>query len=133
MQAVVKLTILLHKRVLSATLSPDAPERDDATLDRLSRLSAKLLPASDDLISSLYAPQQPSIISPYLTTFLDVIKDIQSTLLPPPKDLDQQLDSLSLSKPASDKSSKWFTTCFEQLDKAATKVSETLAEKEAPI
>ncbi|KAF8964683.1 hypothetical protein BDZ97DRAFT_1904344 [Flammula alnicola] len=126
-QAVLKLAILLHKRVIKDILSSDTRLKDNMALDKIAMLSGKLLVASDDFISSMYAPQQPSNITPYLASFWDVIKDIRVTILPSQDNsLEEQLNGLLLSSQASDKTRKWFTTCFEQIDKAAAKVSDTL-------
>jgi len=92
-------------------LSPDAPECDDSTYDALVTLSTSLLTASDNLISSIYAPQQLPNVSAYLQFLREAIKDLQRTIFPQPR---------------SDKSRKWFRTCFEQIEILGAKVVETL-------
>ena len=130
MQAVIKLVVLLHKRVLRDVLSPDAPECDNLTYDTLVTLSTNLLTASDDLISSMYSPQQLPNISLYLQSLRDVVKALQQTLFPSKNNqlsVEEQLNALELSPLlGSDKSRKWFKTCFEQVDILGAKIVETL-------
>jgi len=122
--------VLLHKRVLRDVFSPDAPECDNLTYDALVTLSTNLLTASDDLISSMYAPQQLSNVSVYLQSLRDVIKDLQRTLFPSQSNqlsVEEQLNALELSpRLGNDKSRKWFKTCFEQVEILAAKVENTL-------
>jgi hypothetical protein len=129
-QAVIKLVVLLHKRVLRDVLSPDAPECDNSTYDTLVTLSTDLLTASDNLISSVYAPQQLPNVSVYLQSLRDVIKDLQRTLFPSQNNqlsVEEQLNALELSPQlGSDKSRKWFKTCFEQVEILGAKIAETL-------
>ncbi|KAF8201839.1 hypothetical protein BJ912DRAFT_1117585 [Pholiota molesta] len=125
-QALVKIALLLHKRVIKDILSSDTRVKDSHALDKLGSLSGKLLAAFDDLISSTYAPQQVSNVRLYVESFKDVIKHIQTTISPQEKSLDEQMNNLSLSKGSRDKSNVWYTTCFEQIDKAAARVLESL-------
>jgi len=129
-QAVIKLVVLLHKRVLRDVLSPDAPECDNLTYDALVTISTNLLAASDDLISSMYAPQQISNVSVYLRSLKDVIKDLQGALFPSQNNqlsVEERLNALQLSlQPRNDKSRKWFKTCFEQVEILGAKIAETL-------
>jgi len=111
-------------------LSPDAPECDDSTYDALVTLSTSLLTASDNLISSIYAPQQLPNVSAYLQSLREAIKDLQRTIFPSQNNqlsVEEQLNALELSpQPRSDKSRKWFRTCFEQIEILGAKVVETL-------
>jgi len=129
-QAVIKLVVLLHKRVLRDVLSPDAPECDDPTYDALVALSTNLLTASDDLISSMYAPQQLPNVSHCLQSLRDVIKDLQRTLFHSQNNqlsMEEQLSALEISPQlGSDKSRKWFKTCFEQVEMLGARIVETL-------
>ncbi|KAF8798021.1 hypothetical protein BYT27DRAFT_7203717 [Phlegmacium glaucopus] len=129
-QAVIKLVVLLHKRVLRDVLSPDAPECDNVTYDALVTLSTNLLTASDDFISSMYAPHQLPNVTVYLQSLRDVIKEFQRILLPSQNNqlsVEEQLNALELSpRLGSDKSRKWFKTCFEQVEILGAKIAETL-------
>lgn len=111
-------------------LSPEAPEFDNSTYDALVTLSTNLLTASDNLISSTYAPQQLPNVSVYLQSLRDGIKDLQRALFPSQNNqlsVEEQLDALKLSpQPGSDKSRKWFKTCFEQVEILGAKIVETL-------
>ena len=126
MQALVKLTNLLHERIAKDLLSPDSPVQTGALLDRVAIFSSRLLVASDNLISSLYPPHQASNISSHLKEYLDLFEELDATLLPGSK-VEEQLAALSLTGgDAGKKATKWFTTCFIQITKAGAKISETL-------
>ena len=122
--------MLLHKRVLRDVLFPDAPECDNLTYDALVTISTNLLAASDDLISSMYAPQQISNVSVYLRSLKAVIKDLQGALFPSQNNqlsVEELLNALQLSlQPRNDKSRKWFKTCFEQVEILGAKIAGTL-------
>ena len=111
-------------------LSPDAPECDNSTYDALVTLSTNLLTASDNLISSMYAPQQLPNVSVYLQSLRDVIKELQRTLFPSQNNqlsVEEQLNALELSPQlGNDKSRKWFKTCFKQVEIFGAKIVETL-------
>ena len=78
----------------------------------------------------MYAPQQLSNVSVYLQSLREVIKDLQRTLLPSQNNqlsVEEQLNALELSpQPRSDKSKKWFKTCFEHVEILGAKVVGTL-------
>ena len=122
--------VLLHKRVLRDVLSPDHPECNNSTYDVLVTLSTNLLTASDNLISSMYAPQQLPNVSVYLQSLEEVIKDLQRTLFPSQNNqlsVEERLNALELSPQlGNDKSRKWFNTCFEQVEILGAKIVETL-------
>lgn len=123
----VKLSNLLHQRVAKDILSKDGCDLQNANLDRLSDYSSRLLASSDNLISAMYAPQQPSVISSYLDDYLDVLQDIQNTLLPQHgEELDDQLAALVISSQPVNKVKKWLITCFEQIKRTGQKISEAL-------
>lgn len=127
-EALVKVTLLLHKRIINDVLSSKSQGQDDLSLNKLAILSGSLLTASDDLISSMYSPQHLDIITSYLHSFLGVNQDIRKIiLLPHDKALHERVDSLSLADQPSEKTRKWFTTCFDQIDKCGAKVLATLA------
>jgi hypothetical protein len=74
----------------------------------------------------MYAPQQSSVVALHLGDYLQVLKSFQHTLLPQ-QELHDQFAALSVS---GDKTVRWFKICFEQIEKAADKISGTLeAEK----
>ena len=126
-EALVKVTLLLHKRIINDVLSSKCQRQDDLSLNKLAVLSGSLLTASDDLISSMYSPQHLDIITSYLNSFLGVNQDIRKIiLLPHDKALHERMESLSLADQPSEKTRKWFTTCFDQIDKCGAKVLATL-------
>ena len=124
-QALVKLSNLLHQRVAKDILSEDGRDLQNAILDLLSDYSSRLLATSDNLISAMYAPQQPSMISSYLDDYLDVLQDLQNTLLPQHgEELNDQIAALVISNQPVDKVKKWLTTRFEQIKRTGQKISE---------
>ncbi|KAH9484280.1 hypothetical protein JR316_0003761 [Psilocybe cubensis] len=127
-QAIVKLVILLHKRISRDTLSADGVKNDNSTLDKLSSLSNRLLTASDDLISSMYPYHDLANIKTCLISFWDIIKKLRVTILTSHDEtLEGQLKDMSLS--SGDKSKKWFSTCFDQIDITAAKIMDSLQQK----
>ncbi|KAF9532979.1 hypothetical protein CPB83DRAFT_846728 [Crepidotus variabilis] len=125
-RALVKVANLLHTRVVKDLLSSNTHKQDNVTLDNLATYSAQLLSASDELISSMYTPQQPTAISLHLSSYLGALKAIQHALNPKNEDLEQQLSALSVSNASLSKKTKWLKTCFDLIDKAGAQVSETL-------
>ncbi len=82
--------------------------------------------AFDDLISSMYSPHQASNIATHLEFFQQVVSHFQEIIFPQSKTLEEQLDKLSVSVESRNKTTLWFETCFNQISKAATGVSEAL-------
>ncbi|KAF8212238.1 hypothetical protein K438DRAFT_1484924, partial [Mycena galopus ATCC 62051] len=111
---ILRLAQILHKRILRDILSTSQEAPNNSMLDVLSSLSHELLSASDELVSTLYTPQDPDRIRTELSAFRKIISDFQASLAKPDA-LETQLQSLSL---APDDGSKWFDTCFVQLFKA---------------
>ncbi|KAG1891006.1 hypothetical protein F4604DRAFT_1703824 [Suillus subluteus] len=130
--SVLRLTTLLHKRIfldlLSSTPTPPGPPPSLA-LDALLLQSHALLAASDELVSSLYIPQNPATIRKESLALLDIINGLQLQLrifFPDTSSLEQQLSGLSIegdksaptpSKLTADK--KWFDLCFDQVTKTS--------------
>ncbi|RDB21366.1 hypothetical protein Hypma_011600 [Hypsizygus marmoreus] len=134
--AILRLSTLLHKRILKDILSPqrnsplNLPTHIIQHLDTLPPESSALLVASDDLASTLYTPQDPSDISTELASFLKVIQRLQSTLTPFFKEsaLVEQMEALSLqgSIVSRNNPEKWFEICFDQIRKAAQSLESTM-------
>jgi len=102
--------------------------KHDLSFDKLAALSGRLLTASDDLISSMYSPQHLDNVTSYLHSFLAVSQDLREIiLLPHENPLEEQMDVLSLADQSLEKTRKWFTTCFNQIEKSGAKVLATLA------
>ncbi|KAG2157101.1 hypothetical protein DEU56DRAFT_4495 [Suillus clintonianus] len=128
--SVLRLTTLLHKRIfldlLSFTPTPPPPS---VALDALLLQSHALLAASDELVSSLYAPQNPATIRKESLALLGIVNALQMQLrifFPDTASIEQQLSALSIegdksastpSKPTADK--KWFDLCFDQVTKTS--------------
>ena len=131
---ILRLSTLLHGRISRDVLSYNSSGRlSDPTvenLDQLSPLSSALLVASDDLVSTLYPPQNSTDISTELVSFTDVISRMRSTLLALLRELSltKQLENITLqSQPTSTRDPiKWFETCLNQIDKAVLSLQNTL-------
>jgi len=129
LQALIKLSNLLHKRILDDLLSQSSPNLDNNILDQLSIHSSRLFEASDNLISAMYSPQQSSVISPHLNGYLTVLRSLRHTLLPQPgRDLGEQFAGLSMSGQSAGKTVRRFAICFDKIEKAAEIFSKTLQE-----
>jgi len=78
----------------------------------------------------MYAPQQLPNVSVYLQSLRDVIKEFQRTLFPSQNNqlsVEEQLNALELLRRlGSDKSRKWFDTCFKQVEILSARIVETL-------
>ncbi|KAK7014864.1 hypothetical protein R3P38DRAFT_3321745 [Favolaschia claudopus] len=117
---ILRLSQLLHKRILRDHLLP-SPPLDNPTLDALAISSRQLLSASDDLVATLYTPQDPKRMETELAAFRKIISNFQASLSganATPDAVATQIASLSLTKAANQESLKWFDTCFVQLFKA---------------
>ncbi|KAJ7774611.1 Grap2 and cyclin-D-interacting-domain-containing protein [Mycena maculata] len=119
---ILRLMQLLHKRILRDILSTSNEPSSNTALDRLSSLSHTLLSASDELVSTLYTPQDPQNIETELRSFRTIISDFQASLIKPDA-LETELESLSLE---NENRSKWFDTCFVQIYKAVDALQEIL-------
>lgn len=107
-----------------------------AALDDLPVKSRTLMSASDDLVATLYAPQNPADISSAISSFTTAIGAIRETLyplLPPPlSETDtfaSQLSEVSIqgtTKKGKDVR-KWFVTCFDQFHKLSVNVIDALS------
>ncbi|KAG1875298.1 hypothetical protein C8R48DRAFT_692093 [Suillus tomentosus] len=126
--SVLRLTTLLHKRIfLDLLSSAPTPPPPSFALDALLLQSHALLAASDELVSSLYIPQNPATIRKESLALLDIINGLQLQLrifFPDTSSLEQQLSGLSIegdksastpNKPTADK--RWFDLCFDQVTK----------------
>lgn len=120
-----RLSVLLHKRIISHILSPSPSSgyRNEA-FDVLPSLSAALLEASDELVSTLYTPQHPADVATELTAFQGVVWRLRASLIPLFQNnniaLEGKLGGMSLRGNGEAKDNKkWFDACFDQIDKAA--------------
>ncbi|KAF9464700.1 hypothetical protein BDZ94DRAFT_1307689 [Collybia nuda] len=133
--AILRLSTLLHKNIIEDVLSTDVLSLAAVTpraaqhLDTLPPHSSALLAASDDLISTLYAPQNLSEIATELSSFLDVVRQLHSSLTviyENPSSLVQQMAQINLRDGNSKNLKKWFDVCFDQVGKAAEVLRTTL-------
>jgi hypothetical protein len=107
----------------------------NTTLDDISQHSTALLIASDDLVFTLYPPQDISAIRSELASFIEKVNCIQTRVeglqhqtLPP---LSEELGNISLADSPSRNSppepkadiNKWLQTCFSQIHKSSKGLS----------
>ncbi|KAJ6547562.1 Grap2 and cyclin-D-interacting-domain-containing protein [Mycena capillaripes] len=119
---ILRLAQVLHKRILRDILSTSQEPPNNSTLDTLSSLSHALLSAFDELVSTLYTPQDSEKMETELTSFRQIISDFQASLVKPDA-LETQMENLSLG---SNNGFKWFDTCFSQLYKAVATLDDSL-------
>ncbi|KAG5641286.1 hypothetical protein DXG03_005577 [Asterophora parasitica] len=133
---ILRMSTLLHKRIRKDILSPPStsplklPSHIIEHLDTLPPHSSALLVASDDLVSTLYAPQNPSNVSAELASFTDVVNALRSTILVILQEptLAEHMEAMSLQGTGASKRDprKWFETCFSQIQKAMEGLESTL-------
>ncbi|KAG6820364.1 hypothetical protein H0H93_001556 [Arthromyces matolae] len=130
-----RMSTLLHKRIIKdvLTISPGSPSLFIREFDSLPQHSSSLVAASDELIASLYSPQNSSELSADLNAFTQVIDDLRSSLgdlLQEPTLADQmQAMHLQSSSTRTQKDPRrWFHTCFAQIQKTANDLKSILNE-----
>lgn len=84
-------------------LSCTYPSDSNPHLDLLPQLSSALLVASDNLIATMYGPQNVQNMATELASFKSAVQHLQDPITP-----------LLLQ----DKTKKWFSACFGQIYKA---------------
>ncbi|TFK42583.1 Grap2 and cyclin-D-interacting-domain-containing protein [Crucibulum laeve] len=138
-QAIIHLSTLLYKHIsqdfLPSLETSHLPTSINRQLDELALLSPTLVSASDDLISTLYGPQNTNSIRTELAAYQDTLRRLHSTLdvllVDPP--LEKQFEQLNVSnKPRSGKtpSKIWLKTCFGQIEKCRQTLLVTLDARE---
>ncbi|TEB31310.1 hypothetical protein FA13DRAFT_1732759 [Coprinellus micaceus] len=132
-ESIIKLCNLLHKtvakRVLSATLQrlPVQPEVN-TIVDDLAKDSATFPAAVDDLISTVYSPQDTEEMVEQLHHMDTVLAKVQShlTSLFELEPIEKMLkESVDAGKKSSDVR-KWFGTCFDEIKKLTSLLSTSL-------
>lgn len=132
---ILRLSTLLHKRlikdILSTTFQPPEVLATDLAqhFDTLPSQSSALLAASDNLISTLYAPQNQIQVIAELSSFLNAIRQLRSLLAmfyEGPSSLVEQMARVSLQGEPSKDPKIWFNTCFDQVEKAVKSLQSTL-------
>lgn len=134
-----RLTSLLHKRILLDLFSTSLSSTLNQPLDALLLYSTSLLASTDDLISTLYTPQNSASISTELSTFIEVVRTLQSGLISAgffaAVGLEDELGQMSIQgsdgygkgkKKTREDIRKWFGSCFEQIYKLSTTFLSTL-------
>jgi len=98
-------------------------------LDELVKISSNLLAATDDIVATLYGPQDPSSIPPALSAISSLTQTLQKHLLnnsfiPQEPTLERHFDSMTIKGAEKSKDvGRWFETCFTQIDKLCISLS----------
>lgn len=120
-----------------ATQASSTNNPSPGVFDRMSNASATLLVSADDFVAALYGPQEPARIKEELNTLQVSVNIlcgiIKENFLPVEQQLLGKLERLSLSESTESapqrlapSSTKWFRTCFEQLDKSVQALRDDL-------
>jgi len=141
-QPILRFSALMHKRILLDVLtSQTAVHADNAALDILPSHSHSLLLASEEVVSTLHAPQDLSDIASSVEKHADVVARLQALLvdrdlLPVPStDVDaiaEGLEALKVGdsqKKARKDVRRWFDTCFAQIQTLSSSVAASLAQE----
>lgn len=128
LHTILRLSNLLHKQILKRVLSPPADSPNSLTpaapdLDTLLSHSSALLANADDLISTMYTPQNPLDIATELASYIENIEHLRLYLcvLLQGDALAKQLNELNLDNHSATLKDpqQWFNACFDQIQKAA--------------
>jgi hypothetical protein len=115
-----------------------------SAFDNLLVQSNSLLTTSDDLVSTLYTPQDPSSVRQETIALARVAAKLHSqvaTFFSATNELEKQLNALEISaftpapttQPSKKKADKkWFETCFDQIAKLCGTLSESLSRTDNP-
>jgi hypothetical protein len=135
--ALIRITCLLHKQILSILSPPSQPHPPNDIADQLPPISSTLLTTTDDLVSSLYPPQDAPSLSTELASWLQNIRSLEKVLegfwrlTPDPPPLEQGLSEIHLGEPSEKggliKGKRWFQTCFTQIFKLGDQLVADLA------
>ncbi|KAL9715123.1 hypothetical protein Ac2012v2_001782 [Leucoagaricus gongylophorus] len=135
---IARLSTLFHQQILEDVLSalvaslPLSRETNEM-LDELADASSNFLSSSDNLISTMYSPQDKKQISLELHEFRRQLLVLQSGIesFIPEGSIEEQLADLRLSKTTeltdhNTKLRKWCTTCVNQINKNALELAPEL-------
>ncbi|THU91161.1 hypothetical protein K435DRAFT_801486 [Dendrothele bispora CBS 962.96] len=130
---VLRLTALLDKKIASDLLSSQLRNLHPGTLDKFASFSPALLSASDELIASLFSPQDVPSVKKELDSLTHIIHDVKEAVYPlfseTSETAEEAMEKLSLNGQAPGKQrsqKKWFDGCFEQVSKAIESAAVTL-------
>lgn len=125
---ILRLTALLHKRIFLDVLSSTCPVPvPNVAYDLLLEQSHSLLAATDELVATLYPPQDPDSVYKEVAALMTVIATLRTRLqvfFPVDDGLDVELNQLSIQDTPLSKSrkvnKKWFDTCFDQISRLSS-------------
>ncbi|KAI6005948.1 hypothetical protein EDD15DRAFT_2191288 [Pisolithus albus] len=125
---ILRLIVLLHKRIFLDVLSSTCPVSvPNVAYDLLLEQSHSLLAVADELVATLYPPQDPDSVYKEVAVLMTVITTLHTRLqvfFPVDDGLDVELNQLSIQDTSLSKSRKvnkrWFDTCFDQISRLSS-------------
>ncbi|KAH9857110.1 Grap2 and cyclin-D-interacting-domain-containing protein [Lenzites betulinus] len=144
-QPLVRFATLFHKRVVPdvlAGLSGPQLESSDliSALDALPSRSHAVVVALEEVVATLYAPQNPASVASAVAALTESLRALHASvitnvLVPSDADLAQRMSALSVVQGDGGKAGgetkkdprKWFDACLAQIDKSAKAVDDVLS------
>ena len=103
-----------------------SPDGSPATkLDVLATYIASIAVRSDEVVASLYPPQESSVVTEEMKLYLAGIQDLKSSLM---RIFFPSISALAQPSGQAEQSTgvnnwKWYGTCFEQIERASNGIS----------
>ncbi|KAL4074439.1 hypothetical protein V8B97DRAFT_1949784 [Scleroderma yunnanense] len=102
---ILRLTTLLHKRILLDLLSSTPPEPiSNIAYDFLLMQSNLLLSTSDDLVATLYSPQEPASVHQEVVALMTIVTELHNQV-------QAFFPVVDVIQDGSKAGKKWFNTC----------------------
>ncbi|KAG8968620.1 hypothetical protein FRC03_006741 [Tulasnella sp. 419] len=126
--SLLRLMILLHKRFLShhlVKLKQRIPTTEGYQIfDKMILLSSELAANMDDLVASLYSPQDIISLQSKTKPIMDIIHKFRIQVIRPVDSSDNSNASHQTAEQRenttdAEKDRKWFETCFQQIERAS--------------
>ncbi|EPS98520.1 hypothetical protein FOMPIDRAFT_1126249, partial [Fomitopsis schrenkii] len=131
-QPLLRFTTLLHKRVQIDLLAKSPPEpTSNTTLDALPAHSHAILVAFEDVVATLYAPQNPASIASAISPLASSVEGLQAMITSMFPLTISQTGTAAGGAPSGSQRDvrKWFVTCFEQIQKLSRDLMDLLAQE----
>lgn len=122
------MSIALSKRIKQDILSPSSPySAQNSDADVWVDLSNDVCIACDELVASMYTPQEEEELHEAASAFHGVIESlrqsVEAVLLLDISSLEDSFQNLSVDADSNrDKISQWFTTCFTQIRNTVSQI-----------
>lgn len=102
----------------------------NAVLDALPSQSHALLVALEDVVATLYAPQNASSIASAISPLASSVESLRATITPVLPSADTSTGGAPSGSQGTQRDvRKWFITCFEQIDKLSRNLADSLAQE----